>query len=158
MMLHRIVSYSLSILILVISGFACVWVVTLSAAQQPIMLVKEPMPVLPLVVQAGEALELMLDYEKQENLPGSVGLSLVAKGTAVPLSTFIMAIPAGKHRIAVYVQIPPYAPAGNYRLYLTKQYRPSIFRDDTITWESVPFDVVKDHPLPLAFAKPGASP
>lgn len=158
MMLHRIVSYTLSILILVISGFACVWVVTLSAAQQPIMIVQEPMPVLPLVVQAGEALELMLDYEKQENLPGSVGLSLVAKGTIVPLTTWAMALPSGKHRVAIYVLIPAYAPAGNYKLYLTKQYRPSVLRDDTMLFESVSFDVVNDHQLPLAFAKPGASP
>lgn len=156
--MHRSIAFVISLLILATSGATSWYIVRLTAQQQTIMRVKEPMPIEPKVVKAGQAVELMLDYEKEENVPGTVGLSLTAKGTIVPLTTWAMALPTGKHRVAIYVQIPEYAPAGNYKLYLTKQYRPSILRDDTMLFESVPFEVTSDHPLPLAFTKPGASP
>jgi len=156
--MHRSIAFVISLLILATSGATSWYIVRLTAQQQTIMRVKEPMPIEPKVVKAGQAVELMLDYEKEENVPGTVGLSLTAKGTIVPLTTWAMALPSGKHRVAIYVLIPAYAPAGNYKLYLTKQYRPSVLRDDTMLFESVSFDVTSDHPLPLAFAKPGASP
>lgn len=156
--MHRSIAFVISLLILATSGATSWYIVRLTAQQQTIMRVKEPMPIEPKVVKAGQAVELMLDYEKEENVPGTVGLSLTAKGTIVPLTTWAMALPSGKHRVAIYVLIPAYAPAGNYKLYLTKQYRPSVLRDDTMLFESVSFDVVNDHQLPLAFAKPGASP
>jgi hypothetical protein len=156
--MHRTVAFVISMLILITSGLTSWYIVQLTAQSQIIMHVKEPMPVAPLVVQAGDAVELLLDYQKEESVPGTVGLSLTAKGTIVPLTTWAMALPSGKHKVAVYVQIPAYAPAGNYKLYLTKQYRPSVLRDDTMLFESVSFDVVNDHRLPLAFTKPGASP
>jgi hypothetical protein len=118
----------------------------LTTYPRQVMTIASPIALDKLSVEPGGTIRLILDYQKHWSIQSSMAVSLVSRGLIIPLPSTVSALPAGRHRIAYLIQVPLFTPPGSYKVYLVKEYVPTLFRESNMLIASNPFDVVPSSP------------
>lgn len=112
--------------------------------------VREPIRVITKPAYAGHGVRIYYEYCKSDPAMAVVGGYLASKGVIIPIQhLWVSALPPGCHTMSLDLQIPAITPAGNYKLFLTREYRPTIFSQSSYIFASEPFDIFPaeaDHP------------
>lgn len=146
---------ALAIVALVAAATAIGLIFWLLAAPAPTFVLNTAfMQVLTPKVRAGHAVLLLVDYCKRSADVASVGSVLARRGTVFPLGMWSSDLPLGCHKVAVGIHIPAHVPPQTYVLYLTREYRPTIFTTQGYSiasdpFEILPFDGSTPPPLPI---------
>lgn len=100
-----------------------------------------PMEVLTPTVRAGEAVRIRIDYCKTEERHSLGGMTLARRGELITFPAVMSSLPKGCHVMILSYHIPAWVPPGNYKAYITREYRPTVFRETHVLIESDAFDV-----------------
>lgn len=101
-----------------------------------------PIRVLTPKVVAGEAVRLSLDYCKAEERHSLAGLTLARQGQLITFPAVMSSLPQGCHVIQLVYHVPAWVQPGNYKAYITREYRPTVFKESGVMIESEPFQVL----------------
>lgn len=104
-----------------------------------------PIPVEAKTIRAGDALVLRFDYCKTQDRHALSGLTMQQADDPSLIITFpvvVTSLQTGCHVVRLAFQIPDWIPAGNYRAFVTREYRPSVLREVQAQVETERFQVV----------------
>lgn len=107
---------------------------------KPLVITRQPMPVTPHTVSAGQQIHLEVDYCKNINLPTEVSRVFI-DGLIYAAPTITTNNPLGCHSATALVLIPEGLPPGNYTIKQTFVYKVNPVRTVEIVAVSEPFIV-----------------
>jgi hypothetical protein len=116
------------------------WVVVTPAAP---LTIKAPMAVMTPRVQAGQPIELVLDYCATRETFGWVGGVFSSGGVIYPhVGKWPAELPRGCHVVRLMVLTPDYLPPGSYKFYMARDYQPTVVASVQVLVESAAFEIV----------------
>lgn len=150
--------YWVSVAGLALSMVAVLTLLAMAFRDRAVFSAKTPVKVLTPVVKAGHSVTLLFDYCKEGADVATVGTILARKGVMIPLNLWPSDLPVGCHRVAVALPIPNYVTANTYVLYMVREYKPTVFSVQGISFASEPFTVLAfdgSPPAPIPFDSKG---
>lgn len=104
----------------------------------------EPFPVSPKVVQRGEVLTYVIEYNKTEMMQVDTHKNIICNdGNLVTMAPTHTAAPTGKHRVEVDVTIPEKTSLGVCHIEITNTYHVNALRDENRTMQTQEFTVIE---------------
>ncbi len=142
--LYRWTLSTLMLSVLLMAGMN--WYVLFPRAR---LTIKAPLPVIgPTQLYAGEAVEVVIDYCSSGEAFGWVGGVFASGGVIYPiLGAWPATLPDGCHVVRAKIQTPTTLPPGSYRLYMVRDYAPTVIATVQRHIESEPFDIVPVAPV-----------
>lgn len=136
-------SFRLAVLALCVAMGGVLFVSFKTFVQPHVIVMEQPLAVVPSVVRPGDPITVTTAYCKPESSLATVGYYLTTEADPLRLITLpvgVSALPEGCHRAMLVLQIPPYTPPGRYVLHVAPEYH-SLFSRVRYSFRSAPFDV-----------------
>jgi len=139
---RQVVAYRAAVVALALAFTGLLVVFWAAAKPASRIQVEEPIKVLTKRVNAGDGLRIQYTYCKQDEAIAIVGGFLASRGVIIPIQhLWASALPIGCHSLLIDIQVPLITPPGNYRIYLVREYQPTMFEQSTYSFRTEPFDV-----------------